>query len=226
MNLYGDKQSDYFANARQEIAPLLPVNADRVLEIGCGYGATMAWLRSIRSIKFAAGVEIAADPAARAAAIFDKVMVGNFETMDLPFEQERFDLILVLDVLEHLVDPWTALRRLHALLAPGGLLVASLPNVSHYSVSIPLLMQGKWDYESEGILDRTHLRFFVEKTAIELITSSGLSLQKVEYVTAFPAWFGKSARWYGHKLFHRLGLAWLVNCQILISAKSANPGVL
>ena len=102
MSLYSDKNSNYFANARREIAPLLPERVERVFEIGCGSGATIGWLRSVRPVVFAAGVELTADAAAQATAVLDQVVIGNIETVDLPFEVGTFDLILALDVLEHL----------------------------------------------------------------------------------------------------------------------------
>ena len=70
-----------------------------------------------------------------------------------------------------MVNPWGAVDRLVSrYLAPGGALVVSLPNVRHYSVVLPLLLQGRWDYEDAGLLDRTHLRFFTRDTAIHLLS--------------------------------------------------------
>ncbi|MCU0729012.1 MAG: methyltransferase domain-containing protein [Sphingopyxis sp.] len=90
-----------------------------------------------------------------------------------------FDTILTLDILEHLVDPWRMVELLHRHLKPGGIIVASIPNVQHYSVTWPLLRRGEWELQDIGVLDRTHLRFFVRTTAVRLMTSSGLSLEAV-----------------------------------------------
>ena len=106
-----------------------------------------------------------------------------------------FDLILCLDILEHLVDPWRAVEEMHSLLAPGGVIVASVPNVNHFSASLPLLVSGSWELKDQGILDRTHLRFFVKKTAVSLMTSSGLMLEDVK--PALPARTRKA--WIAHK---------------------------
>jgi hypothetical protein len=64
------------------------------------------------------------------------------------------------------------------LLRPGGQLIVSIPNVRHVSVLLPLL-RGHWDYADTGVLDRTHLRFFVRRTAVALIEAVGFSVERV-----------------------------------------------
>jgi SAM-dependent methyltransferase len=226
--LYSGKPAEYFGIARTEIAPLIPESVTRVLEIGCGSGATIKWLRSVRRIEYAAGVELSSDAAARAASVFDDIIENNIEAADLPFAPESFDLILALDVLEHLVDPWRIVRQLHSLLRPGGTIIASLPNIAHYSVSLSLLLRSRWDYANEGLLDRTHLRFFVERTAVDLMTSSGLVVEKRDRVVHLPraiyAWprryGGHYVRWNFIKLMRRLRLSHLIDYQFLLSVRS------
>jgi hypothetical protein len=84
------------------------------------------------------------------------------------------DLILCLEVLEHPVAPAEVLAGLTARLNRGGTVMVSLPNVAHLSVSLPLLLSGRFDYRDAGILDRTHLRFFVRDSAIALPNQAGL----------------------------------------------------
>jgi hypothetical protein len=101
----------------------------------------------------------------------DEVHCLDFEQQNLPSGTEKFDLILCLDVLEHMVDPWHVVDRLATqYLASGGTLIVSLPNVRHYSVVMPLLFAGQWAYETAGLLDRTHLRFFTKTSAMELLS--------------------------------------------------------
>ena len=161
MQSYTDKSESYFAHARKEIATLLPSQCGRVLEIGCGSGATLGWLRQSRRTSHTVGVEIAEAAANDAKANVDEVYCLDFERIELPAQNADFDVILCLDVLEHMVNPWGAVDRLVSrYLKSGGVLVVSLPNVRHYSVVLPLLFKGRWDYEDAGLLDRTHLRFF------------------------------------------------------------------
>lgn len=166
----------YYSHIRDEIAQLLPDKVGRVMEIGCGCGDTLAWIKKTRNASFTCGVELTNDSAETATSKVDHVECGDFETMELPQDLNGFDVILCLDVLEHFVDPWKAVSRLTALLSPGGVLITSIPNVRYFSVVLPLLFKGQWRYQEHGILDRTHLRFFTRQTAIQLATSSGMSL--------------------------------------------------
>lgn len=175
MQDYKDKSESYFAHARVEVAPLLPKHCGRVLEIGCGAGATLAWLRHAGLADHTVGVEISQEAARVAQTQVDDVHCLDFER-DGGALRQQFDVILCLDVLEHMVDPWGVLDRLVSKnLADGGTLVASLPNIRHYSVLLPLIFQGRWDYEEAGLLDRTHLRFFTRRSAVMLLTHPQLS---------------------------------------------------
>ena len=176
---YGNKTAAYFAGARTEIAPLLPVRAARVLEIGCGAGQTVRWLRETGRIERAWGVELFESAAVLAREHFEEVIVGDAESLvDTVFEGKRFDLILCLDVLEHMVDPWKFLLRVQRALAPGGKLIISVPNIRCARVLWPLLMRGEWHYADDGILDRTHLRFFTRQSAIALASTSALRVEQ------------------------------------------------
>lgn len=179
---YSVKTGDYFSHARREILPLLPQHAPRALEVGCGEGHTLSLLKQQGICEWVCGIEISPTAAEQATQRLDVVFKGNIETMELPVAPGTIDLLLCLDVLEHLVDPWVTLKRLVTLLSPNGVLVASIPNVRNYRVLLPLILKGRWDYMDSGILDRTHLRFFTRATAINLVESSGLSVERVDAI--------------------------------------------
>jgi hypothetical protein len=107
--------------------------------------------------------------------VLDDVVHGTAEG-ELPEHWPTPDCVIFADVLEHLVDPWTVLATWSTRLAARGTLVASIPNVLHRSV-VRGMLHGRWDYTDEGILDRTHLRFFTRETALELIESAGFRVQ-------------------------------------------------
>jgi 2-polyprenyl-3-methyl-5-hydroxy-6-metoxy-1,4-benzoquinol methylase len=177
---YALKPEVYFQNARTQIAPLLPAAAPRVLEVGCGAGATLQWLKHSGRCRESAGIELVEAAAQIAQQHVDAVVVGDAERLiDTVFEGRQFELILCLDVLEHMVDPWRFVVKLHRLLAPGGRVIFSIPNVRCVKVLLPLFFLGRWRYAESGILDRTHLRFFTRSSAIELATTSELRVQKV-----------------------------------------------
>lgn len=181
-DLYSAKPAGYFANARDaEVVPLLNLPADRALELGCGDGATLGRLQERGIVRWAAGIEIDADAADRARARLDQVLVGNVEAMPDEALPVDLDLILCLDVLEHLVDPWAVVRRLaKCLRTPGGVLIACIPNIRHIGTLLPLLLDGRFDYAEAGTLDRGHLRFFTRATIQDLFQQAGLRVTRID----------------------------------------------
>lgn len=175
-------QSNYHGLVRRDVFPFVP-RGGTLLDVGGGVGATAAALVREGVVQRAGVVDLVA-PADNCDLAFtyagDLSDGGLLERIGV--EQGPFDTILALDVVEHLVDPWTLVARLHRLLRPGGSIVASIPNIRHYSAVAPLVLRGRWDLADAGILDRTHLRFFVRDTAVSLMTSSGLALDRVEGV--------------------------------------------
>jgi len=164
----------YYSFVRREIEPLLPSRADHALEVGCGQGGTLAWLKDSGIAGRTTGIELDAASAAAARRYVDHLIEGDAEAAIDSLPAESLDLVLCLDVLEHLVDPWRAMARLTRALRPGGSVIISVPNVRHYSVALPLLWSGRWQYEHAGILDRTHLRFFTRASARALLSGAGL----------------------------------------------------
>jgi len=171
--------SVYFGNVRTQIEPLLAERAERVLEIGCSSGETLRWLKATGRAGRAWGIELF-EPAARAArAHAEEVLVGDAQALiGSAFGTEQFDLILCLDVLEHMVDPWRFVDTLQHRLAPGGRLVISVPNIRCIKVLLPLVLLGRFRYQEHGILDRTHLRFFTRESALALAAPSQLKVER------------------------------------------------
>jgi predicted TPR repeat methyltransferase len=110
-----------------------------------------------------------------------------------------FDVVVCADVLEHLPRPEELLARIRSWLRPGGTLFVSLPNVANVVVRAALLA-GRFRYDERGILDRTHLRFYTRRTAVELLVGAGFAVRALE-ATAMPhelalPWLGR-APWRG-----------------------------
>ena len=178
--LYKVKTNDYFDNVRSEILSLLPRKINRLLEIGCGAGNTIKYIKENYQCDWACGVELVHEAAEIARSKVDLVIEGDIENIDLPIEPEILDVILCLDVLEHLINPWKVMSKLGVLLKSDGVLIASIPNVRNIHVILPLIFRGEWKYLDMGILDETHLRFFTRSTAIELIECSGLKVDMIK----------------------------------------------
>jgi SAM-dependent methyltransferase len=139
-----------------------------VLEIGCSGGGTGRLIKERLGVEFYAGVELMPDAAKQAAGSIDWIRCDNIEEMieqgrlgELP--AGRFDAVLFLDVLEHLYNPWKVVHALSGILSAKGILVGSIPNAGNLYV-LWKIMQDRFEYEDEGLLDRTHLRFFTLHT--------------------------------------------------------------
>ncbi len=179
------KAQKYFVEFREEIVPLLPAGPiERVMDLGCGSGETSGYLKSIGKFKWVCGVEGSPDAAVVAKRKLDQVVEGDIEKIDFPFPKNHFDVILALDILEHLVDPWSTVETLKGLLKPEGRLIVSIPNIRHYSVLLPLLFLDDWRYTQEGLLDSTHIRFFTRTSCISLFKSLGFEIETVDHTGA------------------------------------------
>lgn len=174
-----NQDHDYFGHARPEVCDQVDGQGLRVLDLGCAAGLLGEELLRRGTAREVHGIEIDAQVAAAASQRLQRVWVGDLDSFDLGQTDGPYDVVIAADVLEHLRDPWDALRRLHAVLVPGGRVVSSIPNLRYWKIVGDLVLRGRFDYTDEGILDRTHLRFFTRHTIPELFTSTGYSLDRL-----------------------------------------------
>ena len=168
----------YYQHVRTELIDEIPRGEHRILEVGCAEGATCLALKNKGCASETVGIELISEAAAIAKKNLDHVVCGDLEKLTLSeswFIEDAFDYIICGDVLEHLNDPWSQLKRLSKFLKPGGKIIVSLPNIRYYGVSFPLIFKDDWEYRDSGILDSTHLRFFTKKTGRKLLIDAGLS---------------------------------------------------
>lgn len=182
-------QPQYYGHARPEVQALVPPTAKRILDVGCGAGILGAALKQRQTCEVW-GVEYVADVARQAALSLDQVITGSVEDMAVleQLPDDYFDVIIFADVLEHLRDPGDILQKMKPCLRAGGTIVSSVPNVRHWSV-IKGLLEGRWDYEDAGILDRTHLRFFTCSSLVSMFRDAGYEIaegQTVRLVNDVP----------------------------------------
>jgi SAM-dependent methyltransferase len=180
LNTQVQPDGPYYQELRHPMLSLIRGNPKRILEIGCASGQTLAYLHSVGA-ELTVGIEYSPQAAERARNRqgVTRVLVGDVERMYLDLEPASFDLLIAGHVLEHLADPWKALRRLRTFLKPSGQLVAGLPNIRNQSVLFPLLLRGTWKYEPSGIMDWTHLRFFSRQTIQHLFASTGFHVERI-----------------------------------------------
>ena len=207
LDLVARRGGDYGRLAHDGKIALLRGPLGRVLDVGCAEGVNAGALRA-RGASHIAGIDADAGFAAAARERYDEVVHGSVPE-DIAWPEASFNTILAYDVLEHLVDPWSAVKRLAALLAPGGQLHISLPNARAKKLWWPLIARGTFAYEPEGIMDVTHLRFFARADAVALAEGAGLRVARVDHPPA------ESAK---RRIAYRLGLAEFLTIQWFVLA--------
>lgn len=154
-----------------------------VLDVGAADGSVARHLveRGCRVV----GIEIDPEAAAAAERYCERVVVGDVEALDLDaaVPETDFDVVLLLDVLEHLREPVPALKTLAERAKPHARLIISLPNVTHAALRLQLLA-GRFQYTEKGLLDRTHLHFFDRPAVEQLIAEAGLTVVDRMRITA------------------------------------------
>lgn len=176
MNYYKLKGSEYHTGIRMDIISLLPQNTDqRVLEIGAGGGDTLHYIKENKLAREVVGLELfKLEGTKQGSALIDNFIIGNIEEPQKELQEKYFDIIILADVLEHLVDPWTVLEKVSSYLKEEGKILVSLPNIREINTMVKILCLGDFRYKEDGILDKTHLRFFCKKNMLEMLNSNSL----------------------------------------------------
>lgn len=177
---WGVSPSYYFA-PRPDLINLVTEDTYKkinVLEIGCGCGATSTYLKGRFPLANTFGVELVPEAANIAKCVMNTIC-ANIEDLEFPWEEDFFDYVIMGDVLEHLREPSTVLKRLYKYIKKGGHIIISMPNMKHFSVMIPLIMNDEFTYTNAGILDTTHLKMYTRTEIIRLVQNSGYSLEHI-----------------------------------------------
>jgi len=163
MIYYQNKPEGYYDNIREEMLKYLPVDAKKIIEIGCGNGAFAATVKNKNQAEVW-GIELIEEEALIAKSVLDNVLIGGCEKHLNNLPDNYFDVIYCNDVLEHLTDPYSVLEVFKSKLAPGGVVISSIPNVRFYRSFSKVVFGKDWKYDDYGIMDKTHLRFFTGKS--------------------------------------------------------------
>lgn len=168
------KATTYYKFERGEIVQFLPASYSKVLEIGCGEGYFAVNLKQDCEYW---GVEPEGKAAAAARQRLHRVLEGTYQEAQAELPDHYFDLIICNDVIEHMADHDRFLQSIRSKMKADACLVGSIPNVRHYEVLQELLVQRDWQYKDAGIMDRTHLRFFTEKSLKRTILKHGFVIE-------------------------------------------------
>lgn len=178
-----NKPTGYYQNNREDMLKYIPEGTKKTLEFGCGFGEFSALIKKNFSSETWA-VEIDKEAAREAAKKLDKVINADAVEALKEIPDSYFDCIIFLDILEHLVDPYSLLYVVKTKLTDEGVIVASIPNVRFYRNMVNFLVHGDWDYKDKGILDKTHLRFFTYKSIMKMFSQLGFEVLVIEGINS------------------------------------------
>jgi SAM-dependent methyltransferase len=177
----------------------------RILDVGCGQGQLGSILRERGH--HVTGIDMY-PPQFELDAFIEADLARG---LPIPADQ-RFDVIVLADVLEHMAEPLPFLRAVVNHVAEGGTVLVSLPNAVHWSVRGQVAL-GRFEYTNKGLLDRGHLRFFTLASAKRLFEGAGLSVRTecttpVPWENVFPAALRRTLARGVENIDHTLGAVW------------------
>lgn len=178
------ENNNYYGHTRPEVQALVNQKASRILDVGCGKGE-MAFQLKMKLNAEVWGIEYVQSAAEKASEKLDNVIAGKIEDALQKLPNNYFDTIIFADVLEHLTNPEFILIEIKKKLKPTGEIVASIPNVRHWSVLLDLV-QGNWNYADAGLLDRTHFKFFTKNSIVKMFNTIGINDIKLSAVNYPP----------------------------------------
>lgn len=168
---------NYHTHQRPEMTQFLPDSYHRVLEIGCGNGVFKQNLSQTPEEYW--GIELDPGAAAVAEKSLTKVLVGDVFHSLSSVPDNYFDLIICNDVIEHLPSETEFFKAIKPKMTSHGYLIGSIPNFRHVSNLHEILFQKDWEYKDAGLLDKTHLRFFTEKSLQRAFAAASLKIEKM-----------------------------------------------
>lgn len=184
---WSDRRWKAYTSERSELVRFVRDERGPVLDVGCGAGALGEALKR-KHTRFGPVYGIEKDPllARQAASRLELVLEGDAvdRLRNYPPDAPRPRLVIFADVLEHLVDPWTAFDIALELVETGGAVVVSVPNIAFWETFYHLL-RGRWPQRDRGLWDDTHLRQFAFRNVHDLMTRGPATLERVDRVYRF-----------------------------------------
>ena len=178
-----NKTPSYYQGVNTLLLKYIPANLQHLLEFGCAEGRLGAAYKHENPGACWYGMDIH-QPAVKAAQTridYAACASANQPIVDELIWQHQYDCLVYGDVIEHLINPQDSIRLHLEMLKPGGYLITCLPNIEHWSTFHELL-SGRWEYQQEGLMDNTHLRFFTLASATRMFERLGLTVTSTKPV--------------------------------------------
>jgi len=181
-NVYERDMEEFPPGTTYNIAFKAVEENDTVLEIGCATGYWGKYTKKHKPNAEIYGLDYLDVHVERAKETncYKEVLQYDLNKADESLDRfkQKFDKIVILDVLEHLYDPKKVLMWLRNFMKLDGKIIISVPNVGHKSIIHQLLL-GQFNYTPEGLLDRTHIRFFTGNSFSRVLTEASFKILQV-----------------------------------------------
>lgn len=177
-----------YDNLREDILQFIPKDSNKILDIGCGAGKLIEKLQSLGNECY--GIEQSKD--AYEVAIYrlgnaNKIINKRIEDAIDDIPNNYFDVILFLDVLEHMIEPWEILKQIKIKLNNSGIIICSIPNIRYFHNLYDLVIKKEFEYKEYGVMDKTHLRFFTYKSMQKMFEQAGLKISDFVGINPTPS---------------------------------------
>jgi len=208
-----------YIGLRSDLIKYISGQNNNVLDVGCASGTNGKYLLDNNIAKIVYGVEFDKEMASEAEKKYSKVFTGDLNSKDFRIEilnnEIKFDYILFGDILEHLLDPYTVLKELKAVLKENGKIIISLPNIAHIETFIQLFVKGTWPRNPRGIFDATHLRWFTKKDVYNLASVCELNLDIYEPKLRARDALGSKFNW-KYNIIKKINKEWVTFQHIVV----------
>lgn len=194
---YNEKSDAYKVSGGRldAILSLLPSDSAEILDVGCGEGHLAREL--VKYGHRVAGADISQEALEKAAPAIVSGFCFDVEDKQWPQELtgKKFDVIVASEIIEHVFVPDQLLQKLKNLLAPGGRIIITTPNVLFWKNRLKMLA-GSFEYQKTGIMDFGHIRFFTIETARKAFRDAGLQIENENHF--YPNLYRRGLHWLGN----------------------------
>ncbi len=186
----------------------IPKTARRILDIGCGAGTIGKQIKQIMDCEVI-GITNIESEVSTGSQWLDRVILHDLNQEEFPSnELGEFDCIICCHVLEHLYQPQQLLQQIKPSIKSNGILVVALPNILFWKQRLEFI-KGHFRYADDGLMDRTHFRFFDWQTAHQLLKDNGYNLLNSEANGFIPApiirgYFQRLSLWFDETATRKL----------------------